>query len=268
MTSNSDVLWVIIFGTTTFLIILFFLISFILYFQKRKLQNHQETEKLHSQYAQELLVTRIEVQNSTLQYAGRELHDNIGQLLTVARLNLNILEDNPHTAEDQEYIVQTNEIIGQAIADLRILSKSFDGDFVKDFGLVDSLAHELLRLRKTKKFQTEMAVNGEVYSLGYDKEIILFRIAQEVLNNIIKHSSATSITSSINYEPQFLRLSISDNGQGFDFKSINARNLKDSGSGLRNMQRRVELIKGVFSLESSKFGGTRVEIVVSATNYE
>lgn len=159
-----------------------------------------------------------------------------------------------------ERVVQANEIISLSLDELRALTKSFDGDFVKDFGLEESLVQELLRIRKTKKFETEFNVLGEKYSLGYEKEIVLFRISQEVLSNIMKHSKAQNIKVLLEYEREQFMLCITDNGIGFETQSNDVKELKRSGSGLRNMRRRAELIGGELFLQTHPGEGTKIKI--------
>jgi len=256
----SEVVIIVVAGTLIVFLLLIFLLTLFFVFQRRQLQSQQEKTTIHARYAQEILQTQIEVQNFTLQQIGQELHDNIGQLLFVAKINLNILEDTEQITENKERITQANEIISLSINELRALTKSFDGDFVKDFGLQDSLAHELIRIRKTKKFQTEITTSGEKYLLGYEKEIVLFRISQEIFNNTMKHAGATIIQVHLTYEKEEFKLEVTDNGKGFDLQVVKNKELKFSGSGLRNMQRRAELIGGKFTLETSPGQGTKIEI--------
>jgi two-component system NarL family sensor kinase len=246
----------IIVGSLVVLLLGAFLVVFLFFHQRKK----YEYLKDRAQFSQEILRAQLEVQNSTLQQIGEELHDNIGQLLSVAKINLNILEDTEQSIDNQGYIRQTNEIIGQSITDLRALTKSFDGDFVKDFGLEESLSHELLRIRKTNKYQTELVVSGSRFSLGYEKEIVLFRIGQEVLNNILKHARATKILAQLTYESKKFIFCLQDNGRGFEYLATENKGLKQSGAGLRNMKRRAELIGAHFNLTSEPGKGTRIEI--------
>lgn len=160
----SEIVIVVLVGTFLILLLIIFLLTMFFTFQRRHFQHKQEKINLHAQYLQEILQTQIEIQNSTLQQIAQELHDNVGQLLSVAKINLNILEDYQHIDEVQACIDQTNELIGQVIDDVRALTKSFDGDFVKDFGLEDSVSQELLRIRKTNKYVTELIVSGNRYS--------------------------------------------------------------------------------------------------------
>jgi signal transduction histidine kinase len=245
-------------GTIIFLVLFGFIITFFFVYQKRQLKFVREKATLKAQYDQEILKSQLEVQNATLQNVGRELHDNIGQLLSVAQINLNVLEESQ--TDDEGYIKQTNEVISQSIAELRALTKSLDGDFVQDFGLEQSLSHELQRIRKTRKFETEISIHGDKKSLGYEKEIVLFRVSQEILNNALKHSKAKNLTILIQYSSQSFQLTIADDGLGFDLPIINQQEMSLSGAGIRNIQRRIALIGGTIDIDSKLNTGTKISI--------
>ncbi len=254
--SDEEIYFTVIASAGLAIFLVFIVIVAIVRYQNKKQEYFIEIVALKTAYDQEILKSQIEVQNQTLQHIGQELHDNIGQLLSVAKINLNILEESDN--EELEFIKQTNEIITQSISDLRALTKSLDGDFVKDFGLEESISHELQRIRKTRRFQTEISVLGEKRKLGYEREIVLFRIVQEVLNNALKHSKAKNLTIVLHYFPQSFTLNINDNGKGFDLENINQKGISQAGAGLRNMQRRMELIGGECSISSEIGKGTEV----------
>jgi two-component system, NarL family, sensor kinase len=254
--SDEEIYFTVIAGAILALFLIAIVIIAIVRYQNKKREYFIEVTNLKTAYDQEILKSQIEVQNQTLQHIGQELHDNIGQLLSVAKINLNILEESDN--EELEFIKQTNEIITQSISDLRALTKSLDGDFVKDFGLEESISHELQRIRKTRRFQTEISVLGDKRKLGYEREIVLFRIVQEVLNNALKHSKAKNLTIILHYFPESFTLSISDNGKGFDLENVNQKGLSQAGAGLRNMQRRMELIGGKCNISSEIGKGTEV----------
>jgi len=262
----DDFLVLALITTLVFLLLAVFIISFTLIFQKRQVAFLREKAILKAQFSEEILKSQIEVQNTTLQQIGQELHDNIGQLLSVAKINLNILEGTDQEEENQDYIKQTNEIIGQSIHDLRSLTKSLDGDFVQQFGLQESITHELQRIRKTKRFETETLVNGEAYTLGFEKEIILFRIFQEFLTNSLKHSGAKHIKVIFFYDEELFKLSVSDDGKGFDYEKVITHTMFDSGAGLRNINRRCELIGGNCKLKSVVGTGTQLDIELPVTS--
>ena len=264
MKYNSEI--VITFAIGTILLVLFvvFIIVFVLISQRRRMQHAQEKAALKAAYERDILQSQIEVQNQTLQQIGQELHDNVGQILSVARLNLNLLEEQPTDPETHQYAKSTNELIGKAIADIRALAKSLDGDFVKDFGLEQSLAEELQRIKKTGKFQTELEVLGRRFELGFQTEIVLFRICQEILNNALKHAGANGLKIRLNYAEKGLQLLLSDNGQGFDYEQVISNEIAKSGAGLRNIKRRTELLGGTCTFKSQIGEGTEITIEIPA----
>ena len=257
---TSPIIITVILGTLIFISLSLFVVLFLSFFFKKQQKNQQEKTALKTAYDQEILKSQIEVQNQTLQHIGQELHDNIGQLLSVAKINLNILEESDNS--EHEYIKQTNEIISQSINDLRALTKSLDGDFVHDFGLEESISHELQRIRKTKRFNTEISVLGTKRKLGYEIEIVLFRIVQEILNNAIKHSKAKNIDIILHYFPTSFELTVKDNGKGFELGNVQSKSINSSGAGLRNMQRRMELIGGKCTINSVLGQGTEIFLLL------
>ena len=249
-------------GTLLVLLLLVFLLTLFFLFQRRQHQSLQEKAALHALYSNEILQTQVEVQNSTLQKISEELHDNIGQLLLVAKINLNLLEQTRQNLQNQERITQANEIIGLSINELRALTKSFDGDFVKDFGLVESLSQELIRIRRTNQYFTSLDVTGQRISLGYEREIVLFRILQEVISNVIKHAQAKNIQMVLRYQPEKLFICVQDDGIGFENESLKVGKLSLSGSGLRNMKRRAVLIGGELRIQTEPGCGTSIELEI------
>lgn len=263
MKGNEEVIFTLIVGTIILIVLVAFIISFATIFERNRQRHRQEKTALKAQYEQEILQSQIEVQNQTLAYIGQELHDNIGQLLSVTKINLNVVEDSLEQHQFElvlDNFQQANQLIDVIITEVRGLSKSLDGNFVQEFGLSKSLESELQRIEKTRKFATQFTTKGDVFGLGFQKEIILFRIAQEVLNNAIKHAQATTLSVNLLYQPSSFTLQIADNGKGFNVQLAQSQNLNDSGVGLRSIQKRTNLIGGICTFESVIGVGTKVDI--------
>lgn len=256
--SNSEIFFSFLTITLILLILAFFFIYFLQLYQRRQLQNRQEKATIQAQHQQEILQVQLEIQNQTLQHIGEELHDNIGQLLTLVRFRLNMLEVEETITPTQ--ICDVNEIVEKTIIELRSLSKSLDGDFVKNFGLVESLTHALQRISSTGKYETDIFVEGEAYRLEGQKEIVLFRVVQEILSNILKHAKANYIKVSLQFTPAHFSLIVLDDGKGFDYEAVLGRELSQSGAGLRNIQRRTEMLGGTCTFKSAQNEGTSVHI--------
>lgn len=250
----------IIIGTVLILFLaVFILINFLLYYYKRK-RHYIENIKLKADFSQTLLQTQLEIQEQTLKNISQEIHDNIGQALTLAKLNLNTMP--PTGADVQEKITTTKELVSKAIVDLRDLSRSLNTDYVANMGLEKAIGYELTLINKSSNIKTQLDTIGQSYRLTKQKELILFRIVQEVLNNTLKHAGASSIQALIKYGEASLDLSISDDGKGFDAAAIKTGQQYSNGLGLHNMPDRAKLIGAACEINSTPGAGTRIVISI------
>ena len=108
--------------------------------------------------------------------------------------------------------------------------------------------------------QTDIFIEGETYRLAGQKEIVLFRVVQEILSNILKHAQAKYIKVSLQFAPTQFSLTVQDDGKGFDYEAVLGREMSKSGAGLRNIQRRTEMLGGTCTFKTSVGEGTAVEI--------
>jgi signal transduction histidine kinase len=230
-------------------IILLFIL-FIVVYRKRQ-QNFIIKQKLmKQQFQQELLQTQLEIQEQTLKTISEEIHDNVGQVLSLAKLNLNTLAYG-----EEQKIQDTKNLVGKAINDLRNLSRSIHGDRIAELGLLQSITDELSILQNSGQFTTQLKVTGNVYRMEAQKEMVLFRIVQEAMNNAIKHSKAKNITVQMDYEPQRFCITVSDDGIGFN---IDALPPGKAGIGLTSMKNRIALIGGTITMNSAVNNGALI----------
>jgi signal transduction histidine kinase len=261
----DDISLAIITVTILFLMLSSFAISFLLIFKKRKQKFIYEKEQLKSQFDKILLQAQLEIQEQTLKNISQEIHDNIGQALSLAKLNLNTML--PVQDEKlQQKIINSKELISKSISDLRDLSRSLDTDYVKEMGLQRAIEYELEMMHKTETISTRLIVEGSIIRLEKQKELILFRIIQETFNNIIKHAEATELTVNIDYKSTEIELQITDNGKGVDLTPLNEANKNSFGLGIRNMHSRAKLIGAEFNMTSTLSKGTCVRIVLPIEN--
>ncbi len=258
---QGDVRSIIILGTIVFLILGAFIISFIFLYRYRKNKMLFEKEQMEISFQRELLRTQLEIQEQTLKNISQEIHDNIGQLLSLAKLNL-ATTDIEQKEMVQQKIHDSHHLVSKAIQDLRDLSRSLNTDYVSEMGLLRSIEYELEMIQKTGVIKTKLEVSGQVYKLNPQKELILFRIVQETLNNIIKHAKANVISIFVTHNPSYITLKITDNGRGFDVTDLDNpdRENVSHGLGIRNMYNRAKLIGADFQLNSVIGKGTEVII--------
>lgn len=250
----------LIMGSVALVLMAVFGVSFILYFHRRQRENQREKQLLTEAYEREILQAKLEIQNQTLQQLGEELHDHIGQMLALAKLQLNSLAarltDPTHLAINRD----TVDVVSLIIRDVRALTKTLDSRTVNQFGLHDSLALALERIQRTGYYQARLMVTGSPYDLGDETEIILFRMAQESLANALKHAQARTLTVEADYQTDTFQLCILDDGKGFSPTEAAGRPLSRAGSGLGHLQQRARLLGGNCRIESEPGTGTRVEI--------
>lgn len=207
----------------------------------------------------EVLETQLEIKEQTMKNISQEIHDNIGQVLSLVNLHLSSIEinNNPNVSGK---ICKSMELVSKAVNDLRNLSKTMDGENIGRVGLTESVQLNLELIERTGLISTSCVLSGYEYRMEFSKEIVMYRIIQEVLQNIIKHSQATSINVHINFGEEMFEISITDNGIGFN-KGITGSCLK-TGAGLRNMQNRAQLIGAILGIKSAPGQGTRVSLLL------
>jgi signal transduction histidine kinase len=191
---------------------------------------------------------------------SQELHDNIGQMLSVVKLSLSVLPiEETHSAYEPAKGAQ--QVLNKAILDLSHLTKSLHTDRIAHIGLVESVKAELEAIKKAGLVNIEFEQEGPEMNFNDQKSIFLFRIFQETLNNILKHSRATEIGVAMRYMDDSFEMEIKDNGAGFDV-SEKMKNASASGVGLKSMFNRANIIGGNMSIDSSPGNGSRTIVKV------
>lgn len=235
-------------------LILVAIIVFVVFFhqQQRFLHQGQLNESVQ---ANQLLTTRIEMQEQTLHMVGQELHDSIGQLLSTTKMFLSLSEQKMPAIP--ACFVTAKETLSKAIKELRSLSKSFNREWLNQFNLFENLQQEVDRLTSAEAITVTM--NARLTTLPFDSgiQIMIFRIVQEAIQNIVKHSKATQINIEVAVDEGMLFVIISDNGVGFDFEGK-----LESGVGLINMRHRTELLKGAIKWKPGINCGTEVRLTI------
>ncbi len=236
-----------------FIVVILFLttfgIVFFITFQKRKNKLIYEKFEAEKRFEKELTQSKLEIQEQTLKNVGWELHDNIGQLLSVANMQLNMLAGRTEEPE-KSAIAEIKAVVANSLQEVRSLSKSLNNEVVHYAGLEASVKNELSRFNRLNILETEFHSSGESMELPQKDAIILFRILQEFCSNAIKHSKAEKLEISFCYTPVALKIQASDNGTGFNTEKV------QKSSGLLNMKSRAELIQTDFNLKSSETMGT------------
>jgi signal transduction histidine kinase len=246
--------------TCIFLIAPAFILLYVSAYNRRKKRHIEEKALMQLTFDAEITKTQLEVQEQTMQTIGADLHDNIGQLLSLTSLTLNSIElENAPKARQK--IDTAIDLTVRSIKELRLLGKLLQGDQLVVLGLSEAIRHEINWLEKSGNYQVSYAEEGELPAVNSpEKDLILFRILQEILNNIIKHAQGTQINIRLEYRDELLYLKVVDNGIGFNAENLSAG---QSGMGLQNIQKRAGIIGGEAIITSNPGEGTAITIFTS-----
>ncbi|WP_298246575.1 histidine kinase [uncultured Christiangramia sp.] len=230
-----------------------FIVFFVITYQKRKNKILQEKFEAEQQFLIELNNTKIEIQEATLKNVSWELHDNIGQLLSVASIQLNILLKR--SKEDAApAVTEIKDLVANSLNEVRSLSRTLNNEVIHTTGLHKSVRDELERYNRMDILQAELEIKGEAREIRPESEIIIFRIMQEFFNNVIKYAEASSLEVQLNYLEDSLQIHARDNGKGFDDTEV------EKGSGIINMYSRARLINAKIDIQSKVGEGTSLKL--------
>jgi signal transduction histidine kinase len=206
---------------------------------------------------EEVLKAQIELKETLLKNISEEIHDNVGQLLTLVKLTISTIRTNEDLTAEK--LNDSKELLSKSIQELRNIAKNLDSDYYLQNGLAHTIKHELVIAERSGGIASEFEIIGSNVQLPAKKELIVFRIFQEALNNIIKHASATKLLVRITVVNKMFQLEIQDNGKGFNTQLISN---EKSGLGLTNMANRAKLIGADFKFESAANKGTYLKLVL------
>ena len=206
-------------------------------------------------FKEEFLQTQLETQEYSFNQISRELHDNIGQLLSTTKLLLGMavmeLKNVPDTLKTAE------QTVGKAIQDLRLLSRSLDKEWLHQFNLIEQLEVEKERINTERKVEVNFVSEYIKLPMEPEAQVMLFRVVQEALQHTVKHACAKHIGIEINNTDNDFELKIIDDGNGYNMESVKKESLE-----LHNMEHRTQLLGGTIEWVRRKEKGTVITIKI------
>jgi len=255
MDLSADVYVTVVSATVVLLILLVAIISMLFIYQNKQIHHRLEVKRLKDEFQRELLLTQLEIKEKTLKDISEEIHDNIGQVLSLANLTLSSYEPLCVPERDSKLQLVMN-LIGRALSDLRTLSKTLDPEMNIQRGLVSLVEWELNLISKTGAYETSLQVSGSEEKIEANKQLFIFRIIQEAISNVIKHAQATRISVMISFHKESLEIRLIDNGIGI--ANFSPKTDHAVGSGLRNMHHRAKMINAGLNIANHIPSGTQV----------
>lgn len=228
--------------------------------QNISMRKHLEQQLLDEERTRQKEISRtmIDTQEKERADIGKELHDNINQVLTTTKLYLELADADEKMKSG--LLRKSSENIMRVINEIRHLSRSLMPPSLGDIGLVDSVADLAESINVTKRLKLTFSHDDlEEGMLEDNKKLMIFRIIQEACTNILRHAAATSAWIDMKVRKQLLEISIRDNGCGFHPEATK------KGSGLYNIKNRVYLFDGAFRVDSAPGCGSELLIKIPIT---
>lgn len=257
----------LILGTS---IVIFFILSFIVfvvYYQRKQfkleIKQNEEKQVIELEFQKKLLENSMEVQEIERRRLAKDLHDEVGALLSVLKMGNNQLVKKELEDESIKKLINNNkELIDESIGLVRSISKDLVPQTLENFGLIPAIDEFFNKIEKNSTIEFKFLHKNisEKSRFASKVELSVFRIIQELSNNALKHAEASKIDLILNFENHTLFLIFADNGVGFSMEDV-LRN-PNSGLGIRNIESRLSIINGVIKILNPE-KGTRFEIEIS-----
>jgi two-component system, NarL family, sensor kinase len=250
-------LWLYIVAGTAISLLLISLLSYRTYQQKQKLQQQQiaELEKEKQLLAAEAVLKGQEEERTRL---AKDLHDGLGGMLSGIKFSFNTMKENlVLTEENARAYERSMDMLDSSINEMRMVAHNLMPESLVKFGLNTALKDFCDSITGSGVLTVNYHSFGiENQLLDKNKEITIYRIVQELVNNTIKHAGATEAIVQLQKENNLLTVTVEDNGKGFDVSNPSA----SKGIGLSTIQNRVDYLKGMLHYNSSSGAGTSVRI--------
>ncbi|TAL43949.1 MAG: two-component sensor histidine kinase [Chitinophagaceae bacterium] len=249
VTNSSNTSTVLLLGTIGMLVLTVGLVLFIIFHQRKVLRYQQRLQQMEIDQQKMMLDASIKLQEEERQRLAADLHDDAGPLLATARLYLNENLVNQDKVSQLQSIFQARQIIDDTIQLIRNISHSLMPPTLKNFGLESAINDLFQKISGSGTMNASSRFHDYRERLKTEKELIVFRIVQELINNILKHSNASFIHLTQNVHSDKFYLRIHHDGRGIiqaDFEKLNKSNI---GLGLKNISSRLRVVQGDINFE-------------------
>jgi two-component system, NarL family, sensor kinase len=247
-----------------------FVISFVIYYQKKKLEQEKKLHEIEKSYQLMLLETALSSEDAERRRIAQDLHDDIGTMLSLTKLSLNQLnktidKDDPRI---EFTLSKAQSLVEETIIHVRRITRDLVPTTLEQFGLVAAIDEFIHRLddNQALTFHFEYDAN-EIPRQSPKVELALYRIMQELVNNAIKHANCDEIEIDLHMDKGKLELQVTDNGKGFDAQTT--RENGQGGLGLRNIESRLSVLNGKVHYQKPGVRGSRarVQIPIDAVRF-
>jgi len=261
---DKEILKIVIYCTLLFTLMAFSLIIFVIRYKNKSQQHDLEKQRLLFELEKKELNMGFRERELVLSEVSKDMHDNIGQLVYLIRMNVCTIEEYSNNADQLPLIKDVLELTDRVIEETKYLGHSLNSDFIKGRGLYRMLENDMERINVSKKLNCYMDIegDGDDHMLTAEAQLLVYRIAQEAIHNVLRHAHASNLQIMLAYNREQFRMVISDDGDGFDVELAKEKETM----GISNMQQRAKLLNGNLELKSSLLNGCFISLSFKGNN--
>lgn len=255
--------WSILIASLAMVIMAVFVIVFIIYYQRKRLEQEKNLRDVEKNYQRMLLDTALNSEEAERRRIAQDLHDDIGTMLSLTKLSLNQLYKNLNREDSRSEFTlhKAQSLVEETIIHVRRITRDLVPTTLEQFGLVAAIEEFIHRLSDNLSLTVNFQCDAEnIPRLAPKVELALYRIMQELVNNAIKHANCDEIEIDLHLDKGKLELQVTDNGKGFDAQSANVK--QPAGLGLRNIESRLSVINGAVNYQKPGVRGLRARVQI------
>ena len=263
MDSHNEIglpLFLILCGVLAMLLLAVAIVVFIMVYQKRLMAQQENILKMERDYQKDMLQYSFEAQESERKRIASDLHDDVGSILSAAKIYVNQLNRSEGDDSNDEIKSETTELIDSAIDQIRNISHNLFPPNLEHVGFIQASEDLCHRVNKLKNIEIVFD-HGVDPNFSKHKELSIYRILQELINNSLKHADATKIELKYRCKGSKFELQYKDNGNGFDYEKENNDN---RGLGMKSIESRANSINATIEIKSKIGEGFEFKLVSSS----
>jgi len=242
--SSDNIKYLVIIGISVMLLLFTSFLVAVILNQRKKLKYQKDMEKLREQQQNQLIEAAVRSEELERHRIAETLHDEVGAILSSAKLHLLGIKSEVLDERDQKLHEKGRELLNEVIQKVRGISHNLHSNILKEFGLNEAIRHFVKKVTQGTMIQATTALDDNYQTENAENDISIYRMVQELMNNILKYANATEFLISSTLEGNELNLVLFHNGDGLTQEQFEELRFRKEGLGLKNIQNRIILLKG------------------------
>lgn len=247
----NDPRYIVIIGIAVMLLLFASFLSAFIISQRKKIKYHKEMQALRESQQNQLIEAAVRSEEIERHRIAEELHDEVGAILSSSKLHIQGIKTESLDERDKQLHEKGKELLDDGIQKVRSISHNLHSNILKEFGLNEAIQHFINKLIKGTLINASVSLDEKYTTQNPENDMSIYRMVQELVNNILKHANAKEIKITSTYIDNRLDIIISHDGSGLSQEQFEELRYKKEGLGLKNIQNRVILLKGEIGFSKS-----------------